>query len=283
MFPVLGVLNMKGRTTCPKCNTEFITEAEEGCTELEVTCPNCNHRFVIKPTAPVEGSSEEECSWEEHGEPRKTILSSIKPQTDRPTIAAVLLIVVFLVGILSAVFPGLFIETPLAPFSGAGIDGSIALEIKNESGAPQSSIQVAVNEKNGTTNETGIVEIKNVPLGIQTVDIYIPENKTIRKDLLVLPFISSVHEITLTDEMPSHEPMDLIWCQSILIIFSVIVLLGATVSWKRQHHDVALFGSVVGIFSVGFFMIGSVLSILALIIIIYSREEFEDGKKGKSF
>ena len=66
-------------------------------------------------------------------------------------------------------------------------------------------------------------------------------------------------------------------------IFSIFALMGAITCFKRQHLDVASVGSLIGIFSFGFFFIGSILSIIAFVLIMKSREEFENGKKGKIF
>jgi len=53
--------------------------------------------------------------------------------------------------------------------------------------------------------------------------------------------------------------------------------------WKRNYFDIALIGCLVGVFTVGFFFIGSILSIIAFYLIYQSRDEFVDEKKGKSF
>jgi hypothetical protein len=76
---------------------------------------------------------------------------------------------------------------------------------------------------------------------------------------------------------------DSMGCTLILAIFSVFALLGTITSWRRQHLDIAIAGSVIAIFSFGFFFVGSILSIIAFALIMKSREEFEDGKKGKIF
>jgi hypothetical protein len=52
---------------------------------------------------------------------------------------------------------------------------------------------------------------------------------------------------------------------------------------KRKHFDVAVAGSIISIFSFGFFLIGAIISIIAFIIIMKCKEEFDDGKKGKTF
>ena len=196
---------MKGRTTCPKCQNEFILDLPEDDKEHEVVCPKCKNKYRIQ--AKCTGSpSNKECSWEEHGEPRKTILSSIKPKTDRPTVAAIILICVFCLGITTAIFSDTFIETSL----------DLA-----------SDMRISIDYENTEFNSTV--------------------------------------------------------CTIILIIFSVFALLGTIFCLKRQHLDIAYAGSFLGIFSFGFFFIGSILCIIAFVLIRKSKDEFENGKKGRIF
>ena len=72
---------MKGRTICPKCKNDFVLDLPQDEKDHEVVCPKCNHKYKIqaKCTGPY---SDKECSWEEHGEPRKTVLSYF-PQFSR--------------------------------------------------------------------------------------------------------------------------------------------------------------------------------------------------------
>jgi DNA-directed RNA polymerase subunit RPC12/RpoP len=69
--------------------------------KLEVECPKCGHSFKVKPVS--EDKPVEEYGWEEHGEPRKTILSSFKKKTNRPIIASFLLLTISVLGIFTAV------------------------------------------------------------------------------------------------------------------------------------------------------------------------------------
>ena len=66
---------MKGRTTCPKCTHEFVLDAPKGYKKHRVVCPKCKHKFTIQP--PLDDlKKDNDCLWQEYGEPRKTILSS---------------------------------------------------------------------------------------------------------------------------------------------------------------------------------------------------------------
>ena len=129
---------MKGRIQCPNCSKQFVVEAKTGEKDIFVSCPFCTHTFHVKPTAKSDDKCDtksdiEECTWEEYGEPRKTILSSMKPQTDKPMIASIILLIVVCIGIIASVTPGLFLQTPVMIFSSVGMQGSIVIELDEAS------------------------------------------------------------------------------------------------------------------------------------------------------
>ena len=96
---------MKGRTICPKCKKEFVMEVPDYSEKHMVTCPHCTHSFVIKRVC-EQNQEKDECGWEEHGEPRKTILSSLKKKTNRPMIASFLLLTIGVLGVFMVVIFG---------------------------------------------------------------------------------------------------------------------------------------------------------------------------------
>ena len=194
LFPIGGENTMKGRTTCPKCNHEFILDIPQDKEKYAIVCPNCNHKFTIKKSIDCK-ELEDECVWEERGEPRKTILSSMKPRTDKPMIASIILTFVFIIGLSSAI--------------------SIMIE--------------------------------------QYKDIFISST------FELLPFIG----ININNYS--------------IFIFSIIL------SFKRNRLNIAIICAFISIFSIGFFFIGSLLSLVSLIIIVKSKEEFINEKKGKIF
>ncbi|HDM67416.1 MAG TPA: hypothetical protein ENG62_03425, partial [Thermoplasmatales archaeon] len=159
---------MKGRTRCPRCSTEFVVEAEEGEETVEVRCPTCAHRFIIKP---YDATEEEECRWEECGEPRKAILPSRKPRTDKPIIAAFILIGVSIVSISAVAIPNCVVETPIIPLAAVGVKSSLLIHVSDEMGFPQSNISIYVEGYSRVTNETGDAVFNNVTPGIRIVSI----------------------------------------------------------------------------------------------------------------
>jgi len=186
--------------TCPKCKKEFNLDLPKKEKKHEVVCPSCDNKFTIK-TDHSTTKSKDEFVWIEHGEPRKTILSSIKPRTNRPMIAAILLTCVFIIGITTAVF----------------------------------------------------------------IDFLIP----------IMSYVGSFMDF-LKDNLNIGYPI-------IIVIFSVFALPAVFACIKRKHFNLAFFSSFITIFSFGFFFIGSILSIIAFVLIFVSRDEFEDEKKGKIF
>jgi MFS family permease len=63
-------------------------------------------------------------------------------------------------------------------------------------------------------------------------------------------------------------------CGIVMIIFSIFALLGGILSLKRKMWGIAITCSVLGLFSYGF-LVSSILSLVALILIAISKEEFE--------
>ena len=295
MVVIPGLVNtrMKGRIQCPNCSKYFTADAKEGVKELTVNCTYCNHQFIVHPLgAPKEKCKEdantEKCTWEEYGEPRKTILSSMKPKTDKPTIATILLFLVFIIGISSSIVPGIFLETPTALFSFAGVEGSIIISYDEQLDFDQTSLELQIPSLNKSIiglYENNSFSFSNLPLGHYTADLTIESNST-EFELYVIPIFTNSYELNYSTVKPNELsiiPHGFAWCTSILLIFSVICLIGVLSAWKRTYSDVAIIASIIGIFTIGFFFIGTILSIIALILLYLSRDEFNDGKKGKSF
>jgi len=274
---------VKGRTTCPQCNQEFVVDVPDNTETHGVTCPHCAHEFTIK-TKDCKNKNSEECSWEEHGEPRKTILSAIKPRTGKPTIAAILLVAVFVIGTFTAFFAEPFVESSLDALSDLGAKGSLEFTILNTTNASLSFVNITINGVQQKTNEVGFFSSNNVSLGIQTVEFSYRGYKTLECEILVTPLLSPSRDIHMQEGVGKEtRKFNGIGCATIFMIFSVFALLGAVSIYQRKNFDIAVAGSLIGALSFGFFFIGSILSIIAFFIIMRCREEFHNGKKGRTF
>jgi hypothetical protein len=246
----------------------------------EAVCPSCNNKFTVQTTdSPAES---EEGSWEEHGEPRKTILSSAKTKTNKPKIAAVILICVFVVGLSTAVFSEIFIESSTYVLSSLGMKGTVEIHLADESNKSIENITVKIEDVKKTGN--GSYVANNVEVGIKKLKIYAPGYVNLTQEILVTPFFRSYHDIKMEKGTGSETNLfDTVAFSMVFVIFSVFALFAAIASFKRVHFDAAAICSIISILSIGFFMIGSLLAVIAFIIIYKSKEEFDNGKKGKTF
>ena len=274
---------MKGRTTCPKCKNKFILDVPKDCQKHEVVCPKCEKKFFIRAKS-SSSKSDDGCLWEEYGEPRKTVLSAIKRKTNRPKIATVLLICVFILGITNTVFSETFITSSMDVASSMGLTGSVTIIITDIENNTLGNINIEINDKIGSTDKNGIFTSEKVELGIQTLKITSNNYGNRTNEILITPFFDTESTIILEQGNSNKQnDFDSTGCSIIFGIFSIFAFLGALTSFRRQHLDVAIVGSLISIFTFGFFFIGSILSIVAFVLIMKSREEFENGKKGKIF
>lgn len=104
--------------------------------------------------------------------------------------------------------------------------------------------------------------------------------------LMIIAFIMAVISsgILLVDPTPppGYPPTSegaLIVCGSLVMIFGFVLLGGAICAIKRIKWGFALGASIVGIFSLGFLGLGSLLSLISVILIAISKDEF--GKKSQ--
>ena len=292
-------LTMKGRITCPKCGKHIIAEMNREVPSFKLECPKCHHRFTAKTSqvdvsnvnsdSPVDVDSD--CYWEEHGEPRKTILSSIKPRTDKPMIASLLLIGVVIIALTSSFFPTVFLHGPVSVASIAGVNGELTVIVDNTSAISMDNMTISIDPENTTfTRSNDSFVATSLSLGEHVLTVSEQETNTTdnvaTKNVYILPFDLSTYTLKITDADPltlENSSFELGWLSGILLILSMVTLIGAFMCWRRRFSDVAIFGSIVGIFSIGLYFTGLVLAVIALWLILKSRDEFDDGKKGKSF
>ncbi|MGM0405648.1 MAG: hypothetical protein ACQEQM_05855 [Thermoplasmatota archaeon] len=66
-------------------------------------------------------------------------------------------------------------------------------------------------------------------------------------------------------------------CGAIFLIVGIFLLVGGILAIKRIYWGISLAASIAGIFSMGPFFLGSILSLIALVLIFMSKNEF-NGK-----
>lgn len=67
-------------------------------------------------------------------------------------------------------------------------------------------------------------------------------------------------------------------CGAVLLIIGVALLAGAYFAFKRMHRSFVLIACILGLISIGPFLLSSVLSAVALVLILVSKDEFHDPK-----
>ncbi len=66
------------------------------------------------------------------------------------------------------------------------------------------------------------------------------------------------------------------FCGVLSLVFGLIVGAGAIFAFRRRYHVLALVAAIFGMLGVGLFSLGSVFSIIALVLLAVSADDFED-------
>lgn len=95
---------------------------------------------------------------------------------------------------------------------------------------------------------------------------------------MALSFDSSM----LQNVLPADSPISIDQLQSLLLtcgiigcILSVFTLTGGIVALKRKAWGLAVIGGILGVFTIGPVFIGSIVSLIGLILVIISKKEFK--------
>jgi hypothetical protein len=226
-----------------------------------------------------------------------------KPRSAKPTIAGVLLLIqaiMSIVVIFLIVGAGFFISDPAGGFLGfgGGDTGDISGTVTFINGTPveDATITVVGTQLVTQTNENGDYLIYNVPVGNQKIMVekdgyntiilktYVePDNMDMNMDPETADRPKNDNDFKLTEgtgvnETGSYPPLDLIKnllivCGVVLIILSIIALIGAYASFKRENFRLALAGAIAGTISLGLF------AFIALFILILAKDEFKKPQK----
>jgi hypothetical protein len=63
-------------------------------------------------------------------------------------------------------------------------------------------------------------------------------------------------------------------CGAIELILGIIAIVGGLFAWNGRSYGFALTGSIICLISIGYFLLGSLFGLIALILIATSKEEF---------
>jgi hypothetical protein len=84
-----------------------------------------------------------------------------------------------------------------------------------------------------------------------------------------------------TEQIPTTDlPIDVsglvLFCASLVLIMALIVIAGAYVAFKRGSFTLAVIATIAGMLGVGAFYLGFLMSLIALVLIALSKNEFQE-------
>jgi hypothetical protein len=234
-----------------------------------------------------------------------------KRRSSKPSIAGAMLIIRAIAVIIIAVFmmsTGIFFGDlgegfdPFQEDAKGDVHGYVMYT--NQTPVEGASVSIVGETLSATTDENGYYLIYNVPSGNQKVQVEKPGYNTIVYKTFVSPSdvnivthgngevdrddrngdLESGNKInfTLTEgsetlergEYPPFEEIRnvMLVCAVVAIILAIIMIIGGFFAIKRQRYGLAILGSIIGIISIG------ILPIIALFILLISREEFKKSE-----
>jgi hypothetical protein len=272
---------MRGKTTCPQCGEKYSLDLPDDATGTQsTTCPACKHSFNIDLGEKINLNNDKT--------PLIPPSLHLKPRSHKPKIAGVFLIIACIAGIL---FWGPLYLNHQDFLTDASSQGQWTVtfqgRIINETGSYLSNVTVDLAEENNTviTDTAGQFILDDIPWGYHVLHLSKTNYTTTHITIFVLPFtpggnqkeyilIQGDDEITIDSQMVKDMKTYIPPLSLLFIVFSVVALIGGLFSFQRKILPLALLGAILGIFTLGPFFICTILSIAAVILIVYSRDEF---------
>lgn len=204
----------------------------------------------------------------------------VEGKVDRVTIAGILLIIVFLLGIFTAVLYSVFISAVFPLESNGKFTLSGQVIDKATGRAIEGANVTLVGEKESTrTLKNGWFYFSELPEGDYEIKVSkegystVTKKITLRESAKVVTFrLEKGGEDRTVDERSNGNGVSNI-CPAIVIAFSIIALIGGISALQKINFRLAVVGGVFGTFSFGL-IIGSLLSVIALILILTSKKSF---------
>ena len=267
---------MKGKAHCPHCKQKVVIEAPDQATGVQlVNCPNC--------TAPFKVNVDERYSWEEDA-PLIHPSVHIRSKSMKPPIAGLLLIIVCLLGLV--IGSALFFSMDI--IEDANISGRFRGIVVTADGEELPGVEISVvdhPEYSVVTDMDGKFSLANITSGKQTLLLARDGYKTLKAEVFIVPWDVSLPRERLTMEegigTTGYESLVIKVLELgpvlavIIAILSVGALIGAVMAFLRKHFPIAVVGAVCGIVAGFFSIIGIPLGIVALILLLLAKEEFQ--------
>lgn len=303
-------LMIEVKLTCPKCKGKIQLELPEKQYEgkQKVTCPGCKDKFTVlvekinKDEASVQSTAHHSVKglheamgpsieWEK----RKKVLRVdgsllIKPRyTWRARIAALLLLIVFVLGLVTGIFTSIYGFTITNPDTFFYRDVSnVSGSVIDQDGIPLSGVLLTLLEKTETTttNSNGIYLFQNISVGTYTLRADMPGHIPIQKKVTVssgnpniFDFVLQIGNSSAPQEIDDRTPVSpkadesMIFSAIPIFAASLAALLGSYLTYTRQRFYASVICALIGIMSIGF-ILGAILCIVSLFIIVSSKKGF---------
>lgn len=267
---------MKGKAHCPHCKHNVVVEVPDGAGgEQIVACPQCGMQFKVNVDEPY--------SWEDEA-PLIHPAVHLKSRSMKPSVAGLLLIIIFLLGI---VISGVL-------FFSLDVVGDIHMEsqfrgtVVDEDGKAVAGVTVTVidhPELIAVTDAEGRFSFPNITSGQQELQFTSDGYKTLIAKVFIFPWnVSILREQFVLETGEGTEQYKSLAIRvlemgpllaAVVAALSIVVLVGGIMALLRRHFMVAVVGAVCGIVAGFFSIIGIPLGIVALILLLLSREEFQ--------
>jgi hypothetical protein len=229
-----------------------------------------------------------------------------KPPTNYGSIAGILLIIVGIILIFTgaSIFM-LDMDLILEETSSSGSSSNIVGEVTDENGEPLEDVELRVQgtDEISITNAQGEYILENVKEGKQVITVTKENYTTIEHKKYITSFDlegTSVGDIEIDftmrpgngtevsgdyeDEAVSFIETFLQVCAVLMMIVAVIAFIGAVFAIKRTKYYFVVIACVLGIiFGLGLIFIGSILSIIALVLAYMGRSEFKKPQEPQAY
>lgn len=287
----------------------------------ELGCPACRFEFVIAParrdtgagvapevTPPEPRTGGAQGPVRVHGASRTP--RGPRPISFKPLAAGLMLVFAAVIGLWMGsvlVFSDDLVETG---FSGMKGEGVFTGRVTTPDGEPVEGVRVQVvrgpdgdldppDQVDTTTGPDGRYAFEDLETGVHTFRFTHANRTTVSLEAPVYPSdysplfgdASAFGTVTMPAGGPTEtkevsrldefERLARVWGW-FTIAASVMALVGSWAALRRRGYALAIIGAVAGILTFGF-LIGSLVSVLALVLILFSRKEFQPLKdKGEA-
>lgn len=227
-----------------------------------------------------------------------------RERSSKPGIAGALLIITAIFGLISGAFilgAGFYIGDFDNDFDFWGMkdygDVSGRITYMNGTGVDDVTVSIVGENLKVVTDDDGYYSIYDVPIGETEIMVEKDGYNTYIRKVIVSPessdldkddmdwnseneynfVITSGSAVVERGEYPDWNVISgfMYACSTLIIIFSIIVLVGGIYAIKRQKYRMAVIGAVLGIFTV----VGMLFSLIALFVLVVSRDEFDRGEQ----